>query len=69
MKLPELVENWRSAWRWFSVQLLTVLAIMPTLYDNAEIFQQFFTPTAFHALMSILAVLAALGRLVKQPAP
>jgi hypothetical protein len=30
----KLIENWRSAWRWFSVQALFVLAALPIVWTS-----------------------------------
>jgi cytochrome b561 len=62
----KLVEDWRAAWKWFSVQGLALLAAAPVLYENFPTLQGYLPANWFHAGMGILAVLAILGRVVKQ---
>lgn len=61
-----LVQDWRKMWKWFSVQLLLLiagaqgtLALMPTLKDYLH-------PTLWHWLMAGLAVMAILARIINQ---
>lgn len=60
------VEDWRKAWKWFSVQGLALLAAAPVIYESFPTMQGYLSPSLFHALMGILAALAILGRVVKQ---
>ncbi len=62
----KLDPEWRKAWRWFSVQGLALLAAAPVLYEGFPTLQGYLPPGAFHVGMVVLAVLALLGRLVKQ---
>lgn len=32
MKLMRLVPDWREAWRWHSVQIMAVLAVLPSVW-------------------------------------
>lgn len=64
----KLVENARQAWKWFSVQALALLALIPQIW--AEL------PPETHALfplnalrwtITLVAVAGIIGRLVPQP--
>ena len=70
-KLPPgcwLIEDWRKAWRFLSVQIMGVMAaaqgtmaIMPGLHE-------YINDRLWHALMGFLAIAAILGRIVNQGA-
>jgi len=70
----KLIDNWRSAWKLFSVQALaviafaqTVLAVVPPEYLNVKIA---FTDTTYGGVLVALTIAAAviggLGRLIDQ---
>ena len=61
-----LVDDWKQCWKWFSVQIGSVVAIAPVVYENADFLQDFLDPTGFHYLMGILGALALAGRMIKQ---
>lgn len=61
-----LVDDWRKAWKWFSVQGLAFLAVTPILYENFGTLQEYLPANVFHPVMGILAMLALVGRLIKQ---
>lgn len=61
-----LVDDWRQAWKWFSVYGITALGTAPVIYENIGFVQDFVSPMIFHNLMGVLGALALIARLVKQ---
>ena len=68
VKRKYVVPEWRQAWRWLSVQIMVLIvgaqsamAIMPSLHEYVN-------DRLWHSIMSVLAILAILGRLVNQDA-
>lgn len=61
-----VVDDWKQAWKWFSVQGLTALAAAPILYGNFGVLQDYLPPNAFHVAMGVLAALSIIGRVLKQ---
>lgn len=66
MTLGGLVEDWKDAWRWFSVQGLAVLALCPILYENFNFLQEFISASSFRWAMGALGLLTLISRIVKQ---
>ena len=62
----KLVRDYKKAHKWFSVQGLALLAAAPVLYESFPAMQQYLPAGWFHAGMGILAILAIVGRMVKQ---
>lgn len=63
----KLVEDWRDAWRWFSVQALAALMALPLVWVSLPSDAKSFLPDS--AEPWVLAVLAAgglVGRLIDQ---
>lgn len=60
--MPRLVEDWKSAWTWLSVQIAVLLAILTTVQTQY--------PQVLEALpqgwQSVFAVAIILGRLIDQ---
>lgn len=65
-KKPHLVPEWKRSWRWFSVQLASLMAIMPVVYEYAEAFQGLLSESAFRKFMAVLGLLTIIARVVKQ---
>jgi hypothetical protein len=61
-----LIAEWRQCYRWFSVQALALLAILPEAYETAPQLQAALPPVWFHHLQAVLAVAAVFGRLAQQ---
>lgn len=58
-----LVANWRSAWRWLSVQFIALAAIWETLPPEAVVM----VPDPWRGWITlVLLVAAGLGRMVDQ---
>ncbi len=66
MKLGEPVDEWKQCWKWFSVQGLAALAIIPIIYENAGFLQDFISATVYHYGMGALGLATLISRLVKQ---
>ena len=52
-----LVADIRHAWKWLGVQLGAVLAIMPEIYENADILADYVPQKTFHHVMAGLGIL------------
>ncbi|EPJ4017170.1 DUF7940 domain-containing protein [Klebsiella pneumoniae] len=66
----KLVDDWKSAWRWFSMHALVLAGIIPTVW--AELPPDLKTTIPPGAMSTITAVIAAcgvVGRLVSQSKP
>ena len=63
----KLVKDARKAWRWFSVQALAALAILPVVWVQLPPDVQAMMPDAWRPwVMVALAVGGIAGRLIKQ---
>lgn len=61
------VSNWRSAWRWFSVQVLAVLAVLPLVWAELPPDVQAWLPEAWRpAVLTALALAGIVARLKAQ---
>lgn len=67
MKIGGLVDGWRQAWKWFSVQGLAFLSIAPVVYENSGFVQDFIPQTTFHWMTGLLGAMTLISRLVIQP--
>lgn len=66
----KLVENWKSAWKWFSVQFVAVAgAIQLTVLAFPDALKGWLPDWVTHALALGLLVAAVFGRLVNQSKP
>ena len=61
------VSDWREGWRWLSVHVMALCAIMPEVYENADFLQYVVSESQFRHLMAALGLLALLSRFVQQP--
>ena len=63
----QLVENVRTAWRWFSVQVLTLLAVLPLVWEQLPPETHALVPEAWRPwIITVLALIGIGGRLVRQ---
>lgn len=69
----KLVPDWRRAWRWFSVQSLAIIALIPVVWPNLPPEAHAWVPPEWRPwIVFALAVGGIVGRLVDQnkaPAP
>lgn len=62
-----LVENVRSAWKWFSVQVLALLALLPLVWESLPPESQALIPEHWRPwIVTVLALIGIGGRIVKQ---
>lgn len=62
----KVADDWRKAWRWFSVQLGALIFIAPTLYENIDILQEFIPRKPFAIAQALLGVLVVLNAVKKK---
>jgi len=63
----KLVANWKSAWKWFSVQFVAAAgAIQLSVLAFPETVRAWLPDWLTHVLAVLLLLAAALGRLVEQ---
>jgi len=63
----KLIENWKSAWRWFSVQALVVLAALPVIWTTLPDDLKADVPQSWVKwIMMIVAIGGLAGRFVQQ---
>ena len=68
MKKPRkrLVDDWRKAYKWFSVQIMALIAAAQGLLIFAPTIKDFIHPSVWHSMMTVLAVAAIIGRVINQ---
>ena len=67
VKKPELVRNYKKAWKWFSVQaMIASAAIQLTWSSMPEDLKQSISPKTAQVASISLLVLGVVGRMVKQ---
>lgn len=63
----QLIEDWKQAHKWLSVQLAALVAAAQLVYPNVQSLQSYIPPTMFHYLMIGMTLLIIVGRLKAQP--
>ena len=66
MKLPNLITDWRSAWRYLSVQIAAVGVIFGSLPADTQAAMLDAVGIAPSRLPAILGLLVLMGRLISQ---
>lgn len=62
-----IVPEARKAWKWFSVQVLTVIAALPIVWEQLPPEAHDLVPAAYQPwVISGLALVGIIGRLIKQ---
>ena len=63
----KLVENWKQCWRWFSVQALAAVALLPVVWPSLPPQVTGWVPESWRPwILVLLAVAGIIGRLVDQ---
>lgn len=63
----KLVSGWQKAWRWFSVQILAVVAVLPFAWEYIPHDVKSMVPLEWQPyIFSGFAALGIFGRMVKQ---
>lgn len=62
-----LVSDWRSAWRWFSVQALALVALLPVIWAELPPDLREWVPEAWRPwIVAAIAAAGLVGRIVDQ---
>ncbi len=64
----QLVANWRSAWKWMSMQFVALALAAETVWMTVppEVLQEFVSETAQRKITALLMVAAMVGRMIDQ---
>ena len=62
----KLIENWREAWKWFSVHIAAIMATLNALQATVPQIQAFLTPTQVAYINAALGIMVIWGRLIQQ---
>lgn len=63
----KLVDNWKKAWRWVSMQLMSVVVFLPFLWDELPVEVKSYIPDNWLPyILAGVALLAMIGRMVDQ---
>jgi hypothetical protein len=65
----KLVDDVKSAWRWFSTWLIAVSGSLLVAYENFPQLKAYIPDNWFHTIMGVMLVLIFLGRVIKQAPP
>lgn len=62
-----MVKDWRNAWRWLSVQLAALLAVMPFVWAELPHDVKEYIPSEWHPwIVSGMALAIIIGRMKNQ---
>lgn len=63
----KLVDDWKSAWRWFSMHALVLAGVIPTVWSELPPdLKTAIPPGAMGAITAVIAACGVVGRLVNQ---
>lgn len=62
----KLIDNWKKAWRFTSVQVALLLSILATLQASLPDLQSLFAPTTYALINLGLGIAVIIARVVKQ---
>ena len=62
----KMVQDWKSGWKWFSVHIAAMIAILNALVASLSYLQEIITPTQFASANAVLGILVIMARLINQ---
>lgn len=62
----KLVNDWRESYKWFSVHIATILAVVNAAQASVPYVQGFLTPTQLAVTNAVLGIAVIWGRLIAQ---
>lgn len=63
----KLVDDWKKAWKWFSVHALILAGILPTVWlELPSDLKSTIPPGTMSAITAVIAACGVIGRLVSQ---
>lgn len=62
----KVADDWRQAWRWFSVQLGALIFAAPTAYENISALQDVLPRKAFAIIQAALGILVMMNAVKKK---
>lgn len=62
----KLVEDWKEAYKWFSIHIAAIMALLNALQASVPHVQAFLTPGQLAVTNAVLGVLVIWGRLIQQ---
>lgn len=65
---PRLVDGWGELWKWGSARLMFACALAPVIYEYVQAdpyLKELVSDSTFRRVMSVLAVLALLSKVVR----
>ncbi|MFY8038878.1 MAG: hypothetical protein ACOVN4_04335 [Bosea sp. (in: a-proteobacteria)] len=68
MKRPQLIPDWRRAWRWWSVQASALIVVWVAMPPDAQAALVALFGVPAEKVPGILAALGVVGRMLQQPA-
>lgn len=66
--LPKFVDNWKSAWRWWSIRFSALAVAAETAWATVppDVLAEFLEPATERKITAALILAAILGRLIDQ---
>jgi hypothetical protein len=63
----KLIHNWKDAWKFFSTQLIVLLAVIPTVWEALPAdFKASIPPDTLSWVAGVLGVLGVISRMISQ---
>lgn len=68
--MMKLVENWKDAWKWFSVHCLVLVALIPTVWLELPPEAKEAIPASWMSTITlVVGICGIIGRFIKQSPP
>lgn len=62
----KLIENWKESYKWFSIHIAGIMALLNALQATVPQVQAFLTPSQVAVANAVLGVMVIWGRLIQQ---